>query len=446
MAKIVIDPGHGGTTKIDGSSANNATGPDGTLEKTLTLALGKRTVTALRAAGHEVKITRTGDNNLGLAARAHVARDMKADAFVSIHFNASDAHNAQGTETFVHSAAGPHSGSLCRAVQAQVLKATELTDRNKIHGGVKKASFGVLAPADHHPGTAAVLTEVSFLDRADEEDRLRESDYLEAIAQSIARGVADYVAALARPMAQRGAVSLEDAVDLSAQESGMSVKTLTSFAAAAPAAIASRKPASKAKKKPVRSRATPARAASDDDQNDINELPDILESHGAGAGPLAAESIIVPPGFDISGFEALIGGLGLRHFQAREFLEMGARNDSGPCAGTNSPPPRAMWSNIVNTALMLDEIRHRLGYSIRLISVFRAAPYNTCIGGASAGKHKVFNACDFLGSQGNVTDWHQTALAVRSSQTRFRGGVGLYNTSNFVHVDTRGANEDWTGN
>src|SRR5712691_1915297 len=98
MAVIVIDPGHGGTQRVGGSSPNNATGPAGTKEKTLTLAIGLRTRTALAGSGHTVHMTRTTDVNLGLADRAHVARDHRADAFVSIHLNASDEHNAQGTE------------------------------------------------------------------------------------------------------------------------------------------------------------------------------------------------------------------------------------------------------------------------------------------------------------------------------------------------------------
>jgi N-acetylmuramoyl-L-alanine amidase len=39
---IVIDPGHGGTTTVGDSSPNNATGPTGLLEKTLTLQVAQR--------------------------------------------------------------------------------------------------------------------------------------------------------------------------------------------------------------------------------------------------------------------------------------------------------------------------------------------------------------------------------------------------------------------
>ncbi len=37
MSRIVIDPGHGGTTATGNSSANNAKGTKGTLEKELRL-------------------------------------------------------------------------------------------------------------------------------------------------------------------------------------------------------------------------------------------------------------------------------------------------------------------------------------------------------------------------------------------------------------------------
>ena len=37
---VVIDPGHGGTLEVGGSSANNATSPSGVLEKNMTLRMG----------------------------------------------------------------------------------------------------------------------------------------------------------------------------------------------------------------------------------------------------------------------------------------------------------------------------------------------------------------------------------------------------------------------
>jgi N-acetylmuramoyl-L-alanine amidase len=74
MATVVLDPGHGGTENIGGSSPNNATGPCGLLEKTVTLAVALATRDALQAEGAKVLLTRDHDVNLSLSARAAVAK------------------------------------------------------------------------------------------------------------------------------------------------------------------------------------------------------------------------------------------------------------------------------------------------------------------------------------------------------------------------------------
>jgi N-acetylmuramoyl-L-alanine amidase len=92
MVKIVIDPGHGGPRvppKLEGSSWNNAVGPTGLLEKTVTLQVAKAAADAFARIGIDVILTRKADVNLGIVARAKVAKDARADAFVSIHFNAA---------------------------------------------------------------------------------------------------------------------------------------------------------------------------------------------------------------------------------------------------------------------------------------------------------------------------------------------------------------------
>src|SRR6476469_2807612 len=93
---VVIDPGHGGSTTVGGSSPNNATAqPSGTLEKTMTLTMAKLVREKLleQAEGESTSIsvilTRETDMNVGISARANVARDTKADVFVSIHYNST---------------------------------------------------------------------------------------------------------------------------------------------------------------------------------------------------------------------------------------------------------------------------------------------------------------------------------------------------------------------
>lgn len=186
MDIVVIDPGHGGTRTVGGSSPNNATGPAGTKEKDLTLDLALRLSPLLEGHGLRCILTRDSDVNLGLSARAHVARGHRARAFVSIHFNGFNGRT-QGTETFVHSSSGEASTALAKLVQQFVLDATRLNDR-----GVKRARFGALSPASHHAGTAACLLEVSFMDVAEEERRLSGEDYRQGIAEALAAAVSEY--------------------------------------------------------------------------------------------------------------------------------------------------------------------------------------------------------------------------------------------------------------
>ena len=56
---VVLDPGHGGTAKVGGSSPNNAVGPDGLREKDLTLDIATRV--PLRSPGRGTVLTRTAD-------------------------------------------------------------------------------------------------------------------------------------------------------------------------------------------------------------------------------------------------------------------------------------------------------------------------------------------------------------------------------------------------
>ncbi|MGO4222401.1 N-acetylmuramoyl-L-alanine amidase [Lysobacter sp. TAF61] len=187
MSVIVIDPGHGGTQVIGGSSPNNATGPQGTKEKNLTLDVARRIVPLLTAKGHTAVLTRDSDVNLGLTARAHVARDRKAAAFIAIHFNGFNGR-AQGTETFVHARSGAASTALAKQVQQFLLAVTQHADR-----GLKRAQFGALSPASHHATTAACLVEVSFMDVAQEEQRLLQEPYRQGIAEALAAAAQAFV-------------------------------------------------------------------------------------------------------------------------------------------------------------------------------------------------------------------------------------------------------------
>lgn len=109
---IVIDPGHGGTANVSGSSWNNATSVSGALEKTLTLRYARVLKAALETPeslaqaaqrGYcdlDVFLTRDADVNMTPTARRAVAADNGADIFVSLHFNGNASASPRGVETY----------------------------------------------------------------------------------------------------------------------------------------------------------------------------------------------------------------------------------------------------------------------------------------------------------------------------------------------------------
>ncbi len=174
---IVIDPGHGGSLEVGGSSANNAKSPSGVLEKNLTLRMGllvrDAIAEAAAAGGHTIKVvmTRDTDKNLGLSARANVAKANDADLFLSIHFNASNAHNARGVETLVRpKTAGNvnHADDkhFATGIQKAVLSALRVHDATTKDRGVKDQILGVLKDSQLGTGVRACLVELEFMDTA----------------------------------------------------------------------------------------------------------------------------------------------------------------------------------------------------------------------------------------------------------------------------------------
>lgn len=178
---VVLDPGHGGTVKVGGSSPNNAASPAGEREKDWTLDVARRTRVAVlaRAVAEgrpvEVVLTRDSDANKGLAARANVARARKASLFLSIHFNGFDG-KVRGVETLVHPA-GVHQAedrAFAQTVQDRLLATMREIDPTtaklkKYDRKVRPQKLGVLQDVElgnvarAHP-CRACLVEVEFMD------------------------------------------------------------------------------------------------------------------------------------------------------------------------------------------------------------------------------------------------------------------------------------------
>lgn len=199
---IVIDPGHGGDRKIGGSSPNNATGPDGLLEKDLTLDLARR-LRAILSPAANVALTRDGDVNLSLADRARAARDRRADLFLSIHLNGFKDPQTDGTEVWVAREANPQSRAFAQAVLQRVQGVTGVRDR-----GVRQSDLGVILPNRHDPRTAACLLEVAFLTNPAQALRLAGAAYKQRIAEAMATAVRQHLRAAAG--AERGMAAALD--------------------------------------------------------------------------------------------------------------------------------------------------------------------------------------------------------------------------------------------
>lgn len=177
MAKtgiIVIDPGHGGKLEVGGSSPNNAVSASGVLEKNITLRMAflvREQLAVLAASeGHTltVLLTREEDVNLGLAARANLAKKKKADLFLSIHCNGFDA-KARGTETLISPVAQGNTNhaaerSYALAIQSATFNALKAHDPKAVDRGVKDQKLAVLRDVNLGLKTRGCLLELEFID------------------------------------------------------------------------------------------------------------------------------------------------------------------------------------------------------------------------------------------------------------------------------------------
>jgi N-acetylmuramoyl-L-alanine amidase len=222
---IVIDPGHGGKEKVGGSSPNNAVGANGLLEKNLTLDIANRVVKSL-ANQADVFMTRTSDTNLGLAARAKVAKDKNASLFLSIHFNGFEDTKVDGTEVWVAKDANSAGKKFAETLLEKVVDSTKVKNR-----GVRQGNLGVLLPDRHSSATSACLLEVSFLSNPTQARELENDTYKQTIANSIISAVRQHfsLSATAQSLFYDSRVSLsldkpKKTLDEIAQEMGYSSK------------------------------------------------------------------------------------------------------------------------------------------------------------------------------------------------------------------------------
>lgn len=194
---ICIDPGHGGTAATD----SYRVGPGGEREEWVNLRVALLLQQMLEKKGARVLMTRTTDVEVPLADRAKLARDRKADLFVSIHHNATADSSVNFPIIYFH---GNMSENVASVDFGKELSATLLKHLYKPGTPVSLVSDFTIFPdagasvLRNTYGMPALLAEASFFTNPAEERRLKQPEYNSAEALAYTEAI---VAFFAKPVA-----------------------------------------------------------------------------------------------------------------------------------------------------------------------------------------------------------------------------------------------------
>jgi N-acetylmuramoyl-L-alanine amidase len=219
---VAVDAGHGGDDV--GALGRSRR----TYEKDVVLQIAKRLADIINAEpGMRAVLTRSGDYFIPLRKRMEIAREQRADLFVSIHADAFRDPRARGASVFVLSNRGASSeaarwlaesenasdlvGGVSLDDKDEVLASVlldlsqsatrqtsleaadnvynELGKHTKVHGRrVQHAGFVVLKS----PDIPSMLVETGFISNPTEEANLRDPQHQQRLAGAVFKGVRDY--------------------------------------------------------------------------------------------------------------------------------------------------------------------------------------------------------------------------------------------------------------
>lgn len=221
---IAVDAGHGGEDP-------GAMGPNRIREKEVTLAIAKELIAAINAQpGFSGKLTRTGDYFIPLKKRRDIARNMKADLFVSIHADAFSKASARGASVFALSRNGATSETARflaeRENESDLIGGVgniSLDDKDQVLAGVlvdlsMTATLNSSLQVGHHvlnsmggiahlhkrhveqagfmvlksPDVPSILVETGFISNPDESRKLATPAYRKQMAGSVFKGIRQY--------------------------------------------------------------------------------------------------------------------------------------------------------------------------------------------------------------------------------------------------------------
>lgn len=182
---VVVDPGHG-------AQDSGALGADGTCEKNLALAIGRKLRDTLRQYGANVLMTREDDTFLPVMGRPRYANSHGADYFISVHCDDSGGrHNSHtGTTVYFHA-----QNAVCRRMALDIVQ--RIGEVSGIPAnGVKSdtirfpaSGFGVLRGSQ----MPAVLVECGYMDNDADLAKLKSDSTQQHIADGIVAGLRDFI-------------------------------------------------------------------------------------------------------------------------------------------------------------------------------------------------------------------------------------------------------------
>ncbi len=176
--RVVIDPGHGGPDV-------GAVGIRGIRESEIVLDISLQVAQILEKKGVIVHLTRKSERDVDLPPRVVMANRLRANAFVSIHANASRSRSrdVNGIETFFYS--GSKGFRLASLIQKEILQVSPGSpDR-----GVRRGRYFVI----RRTNMPAVLVETGFVTGRLDSSRLSTASHRRMLAIAISKGILNYL-------------------------------------------------------------------------------------------------------------------------------------------------------------------------------------------------------------------------------------------------------------
>ena len=195
---LLIDPAHGGEEA--GVKLSRTVH-----EKDVTLAVAAGVKQKLsRADDITVRLTRSDDGNVSLAARKKILQESDADIIISVHVNAGFGQKAEGYEVYYLPHEPPttqkdDSGEIVRDMErtrrfnnsvflAQLIQKNMGRVFPRKGRGVREAPVYLFRSLE----TPAILLEVGFSTHLDERKKLRDPKVQQAIADALTDSVMEY--------------------------------------------------------------------------------------------------------------------------------------------------------------------------------------------------------------------------------------------------------------